>query len=562
MLEIEEEPIGAPVETAAEEAVQEPSGASVDEEMPALEEEEMLEEDFGSLEMDAEVPAAEEETVVRDEAESPSLEPITPEAEPLDETGQEAMGGGGDFEEVSLDDLGIEISAEPPAEDAPKKQAQAQEPAPAHAADEATPHVIDDEFASLSLELEDEGGAGEPVEEKGSLELGELELPEEEETELAPSLEEASGESAAVEETFEDLTGPETLEEIPELELGAEETVELETEPEEGGDEIEVPLSEEVSIAESEEDLANLEPELETAGEAAPSGSILKNIEAELRSIKAELTQLKSELGVLRGKKADGEHADRKTGADEAGADFFEDEEDETIALTGEELDNIMTTADIKEETKAGTAVHESGTAEQAPEETELELGEDIIGYEEAAAPEEPSPRPAGEEAEELSFDEVESDMTAGDIGADWEKAGQESPASEGEIEIEIPELESGPEEMVAEEPFEGTAQAEDLGQAEGLELESMEAPSLEETLEEAEELELEPVPEEQTAPVAQAGAPGMELPSGLKEEIKSVLGYMDQLLESLPEEKIEEFAKSEYFSIYKKLFEELGLVS
>ena len=34
----------------------------------------------------------------------------------------------------------------------------------------------------------------------------------------------------------------------------------------------------------------------------------------------------------------------------------------------------------------------------------------------------------------------------------------------------------------------------------------------------------------------------------------------MDQLLESLPEEKIQEFAKSEYFGVYKKLFEELGL--
>jgi hypothetical protein len=34
----------------------------------------------------------------------------------------------------------------------------------------------------------------------------------------------------------------------------------------------------------------------------------------------------------------------------------------------------------------------------------------------------------------------------------------------------------------------------------------------------------------------------------------------MDQLLESLPEEKIEEFANSEYFETYKKLFDELGL--
>jgi signal transduction histidine kinase len=49
-------------------------------------------------------------------------------------------------------------------------------------------------------------------------------------------------------------------------------------------------------------------------------------------------------------------------------------------------------------------------------------------------------------------------------------------------------------------------------------------------------------------------------IPSNLQQELKTVLSYMDQLLESLPEEKIEEFAKSEYFETYKKLFEELGL--
>ena len=52
------------------------------------------------------------------------------------------------------------------------------------------------------------------------------------------------------------------------------------------------------------------------------------------------------------------------------------------------------------------------------------------------------------------------------------------------------------------------------------------------------------------------------KLPKELKEEIKTVLTYMDQLLESLPEEKIEEFAKSEYFETYKKLFEDLGIVN
>ena len=49
-------------------------------------------------------------------------------------------------------------------------------------------------------------------------------------------------------------------------------------------------------------------------------------------------------------------------------------------------------------------------------------------------------------------------------------------------------------------------------------------------------------------------------IPSNLQKEIKSVLSYMDQLLENLPEEKIAEFAQSEQFETYKKLFKELGL--
>lgn len=51
-----------------------------------------------------------------------------------------------------------------------------------------------------------------------------------------------------------------------------------------------------------------------------------------------------------------------------------------------------------------------------------------------------------------------------------------------------------------------------------------------------------------------------ISIPLELKNEIKSVLAYMDQLLEALPEKKIEEFAKSEYFETYKHLFEELGI--
>ncbi|MDR1785988.1 MAG: hypothetical protein LBR23_05955 [Spirochaetaceae bacterium] len=48
--------------------------------------------------------------------------------------------------------------------------------------------------------------------------------------------------------------------------------------------------------------------------------------------------------------------------------------------------------------------------------------------------------------------------------------------------------------------------------------------------------------------------------PGDITEEIKSVLLYMDKLLENLPKEKIEEFARSEYYATYKNLFSELGI--
>lgn len=60
----------------------------------------------------------------------------------------------------------------------------------------------------------------------------------------------------------------------------------------------------------------------------------------------------------------------------------------------------------------------------------------------------------------------------------------------------------------------------------------------------------------EQAAPAAD----DTTVSGDLKQDIKSVLLYMDQLLENLPEEKIIEFAKSQEFVTYKKLFNELGL--
>ena len=88
------------------------------------------------------------------------------------------------------------------------------------------------------------------------------------------------------------------------------------------------------------------------------------------------------------------------------------------------------------------------------------------------------------------------------------------------------------------------------------------EEPVIEETSVEESEVEA-PVEEEMTVshpheePVK---ASTEDSSDDLKKDIKSVLLYMDQLLENLPEEKIVEFAKSDEFTTYKKLFSELGL--
>jgi pilus assembly protein FimV len=514
---------------------------SLDEELPSLDE---------TISFDEPAPVL--ETVIREETSTTADEPGSLEEESAVDL------GAGDFEEVSLDDLGIEISDAAPEDEDGITKGPARKSVPAANVDEPKAHIIDDEFAALPLALDDLDDAEKEMKDRKELEIEDLELPEEEPIPLGEDddslplpAEEAAGslsgeeETLSFEETEEPLgelvtedaaDAPETLEEIPELELGADEGIELDLGGEETGEEIEVPLSEETSIPEAEEELESIGAELDQA-EPSPgtSASVLQKIEAELRSIKTELTQLKSELGVLRGRKTAerGEAGGgRQAGAAESG-DFFEEEDDETIALTGEELDNILTTADIKEEEKAQPASEE-------PEETELDLGEDILSYEEAPAAEEAALADAS--TEELSFDAIPIEEPQSSGG--------------GEIEIEIPELDAGDGEVPDLEASDDLETLDDL------------EPTGESLMETAGEMEtIEPLDEigydvHKPAAAPAARSPEMQLPSGLKEEIKSVLGYMDQLLESLPEEKIEEFAKSEYFAIYKKLFEELGLVS
>jgi len=355
------------------------------------------------------------------------------------------------------------------------------------------------------------------------------------------------------------------------------------------------------------------------------STELLMRIADELSSIKTELSSLKGELGVLRAA-ASAPTEEAKAETHEASHGFFDEEDDEKIALTGDELDNILNTADFTEEAGADAGMDiDSTLSMETPSADFLSDKSDIIADEEPAVekieienevalseedlPElselrETGVRPMTEAPEDTSYLETEETVDASGVdilGAetiDLTEAVIEEPDLGNfvleETAIEEPSIDSvnidldlGEEDLHVEEitlpPVTEVEEETDIDIGEALKEESFEEvlpegfivesePTLGapiETEEVAEEIETAPTAEveeeilETVAPAPDAtvqAAPKEPLPANLKGEIRAVLAYMDQLLESLPESKIEEFAKSEYFDTYKKLFEELGL--
>ena len=72
------------------------------------------------------------------------------------------------------------------------------------------------------------------------------------------------------------------------------------------------------------------------------------------------------------------------------------------------------------------------------------------------------------------------------------------------------------------------------------------------------------PEVEEKALSIKERGAKIEEAIEGLsdveKEALKKVLKYLDKLLESLPEDKVREFASSEYYDLYVRLFDKLNI--
>jgi len=382
------------------------------------------------------------------------------------------------------------------------------------------------------------------------------------------------------------------------------------------------------------------------------STELLMIIADELSSIKKEISTLKTELAGFKsaGLTAEPQVLPETEGQSENSGFFSDDDTDETIALTGDELNNILITADFTEEKNdedevpgmPGDESPASATEESVPEGfIPPDVGESFISDEAPVLASETEPVPAETEPEipetlpDSIFDipdlqesvplEVTHVTTVEEDTSYLEGAEISEPELDN-VAIEEPELEiidfddekleepeltefsidltgletDFPSEQEVAVPQDRAEDAEPAGEVvsesflppEGVETEAGEisfaatslSPEMPASVPPVEEETIadivntvpfeEPVQEMHEIPVetdlsAEPSPIGNEaasrtgiasLPVELKNEIKSVLSYMDQLLESLPEEKIEEFARSEHFEVYKKLFEELGI--
>ena len=420
----------------------------------------------------------------------------------------------------------------------------------------------------------------------------------------------------------------------------------------------------------------------EETTETTVNNELLEKIVSDLSGLKDEINALKNDLAELKEKNTldnissgqnDGEQPAeseielpvQSEPAEEPGGFFNSDEEDDTIALSGDELSNIVSNADFTEDTAEPDTQYDESTEETVTEEQpEQELPEDFSadfsndtpfgGIEDTVIPDEEPDSGLSmdineEILEEPNLDDIETnadipeeieipkvddiaetqdeepdlddilvessstdfmdsvtDSTnmqpdieitepvepelaeeeaaitkeeADDITSEYSADTTENtePVLDEDAALELPEESSSDAENTAEEStddiFNETA-IEDAQHTQDAMMNDImnEAPSVDNALseenvdylskdntvlsdDEAAVAESEPEPSAETEQTDTS-----DLPSDIKEDVKSVLLYMDQLLENLPEDKIMEFAKSEQFTTYKKLFNELGL--
>lgn len=381
--------------------------------------------------------------------------------------------------------------------------------------------------------------------------------------------------------------------------------------------------------------------------EASLAEIILKKIESELASIKSEISELKSQLGNVTKVRQQGSLPKEE---EDSHGGFFSDDEDETIALTGDELDSILSSADITSD--SGIEANGESIADDKDDLLQLDEQGNFLNKEDstvsdvdllqgtdlessldqdAEVPSFPmeSPIPGGTIAqsgvpESIEFEDQEivnqdiSDFSDyEETETDQENLKEEfnqidneikSPVAQEEIDFansastpssmkmvdevedvtdsffaDVSSTSSDEDDLSLEIPFDDDLLLdEDIKPTDSTttsvksEQPQTTSSSASSTIDDSDlvlddNLSEQPISDSQneftsaTSDLPDTSSPANKnksegLSEKMKEEIRSVLSYMDKLLASLPDEKIQEFAESEHFEVYKKLFEELGL--
>ena len=339
-----------------------------------------------------------------------------------------------------------------------------------------------------------------------------------------------------------------------------------------------------------QEQTAQTAPSAQDGLASSAATAILSQIVGELSSLKNEIAGLKNDFEEMKNRDTIPSPVTEEQTEEKSGGFFDDNGEDDTIALSTDELANIMNTADFETEEaeeNADAPAEEAQTVETSAEESEA-VSESEIAFENAEnvtdsaepaisessddndfvmpEPEAPAEDNALDGDETLSTDELANIMNTADF------AHEQAEEAVEDVAVEEPVTEEAAiEEAVSEENTADDFNFDAIESGEEPVPEEISVPKVEEPVETPVSFAMEETPAEgPEAPVfaeepafAETAAPASNenaLSGDLKTEIKSVLSYMDKLLENLPEDKIAEFAQSEQFETYKKLFKELGL--
>ena len=221
---------------------------------------------------------------------------------------------------------------------------------------------------------------------------------------------------------------------------------------------------------------------------------------------------------------------------------FDEEEEDEDIGLSEEELNEITAEEEV-----------EKSFFDEEDDET-VGLSEEELSEIQAEEEEEKSFFDSHEEDEgpiALSSNELENivnDVTFFD-------------ESEGMNEEELSEI-IGDEEMTADSLYDDE-EAEPLEEEETITLSGDELGNIldsESTDEDEYEYNSNNFEIEEDVSQEDTETSGFTFSTVNKEDVKKLMSYIDELMGSMPEEFVQEFAKSEYFELYKKVMDELDI--